>query len=185
MTSNVGAEQLVKGGSMGFGATTEIDMAKSRERLLEIAKKHFKPEFINRIDDIIVFHRLTRDDLLKIVDIEVDKVRERLKAKDMYLLIDEEVKDFLIEKGYKPEYGARPLRRAVERYLEDPLAEEILKGYFKNAKGIHVKQDKQKFLFFPETDDEPVTAKSKTSTKKRARKADSTKTAKSTRKKKD
>lgn len=154
MTSNVGAEQLVKGGSMGFGATEELDKVKIRERLLTIAKKHFKPEFINRVDDIIVFHRLSRKDLMQIVDIEVNKVRVRLKHKEMYLHVDEAVKDFLIEKGYKPEYGARPLRRAVERYMEDPLAEEIIKGYFKNAKGIHVKLDKQKLLFFPEIDED-------------------------------
>jgi len=166
MTSNVGAEQLVKGGTMGFNATKELDKIKTREHLLSIAKKHFKPEFINRVDDIIVFHRLTRDDLLKIVDIEIDKVRERVKHKDMYLLIDEAVKDFLIEKGYKPEYGARPLRRAVERYMEDPLAEELLKGYFKDAKGIHVKLDKQKLLFFPEHEEEaPKKALKKTVTK--------------------
>ncbi len=153
MTSNIGAEQLAKGGSMGFNATEELDKTKSRELLLEIAKKHFKPEFINRVDDIIVFHRLSRDDLLKIVDIEIDKVRERLKNKGMYLVLGDAVKDFFIEKGYKPEYGARPLRRAVERYLEDPLAEKLLKGYFKNAKGINIKLDKQKLLFFPEIED--------------------------------
>ena len=162
MTSNVGAEQLVKGGSMGFNATKEMDKAKTRETLLSIAKKHFKPEFINRVDDVIVFHRLTRSDLLKIIDIEIDKVRDRLKHKDLYLIIDEAVKDFLIEKGYKPEYGARPLRRAVERYMEDPLAEELIKGYFKKAKGINIKLDKQKLLFFPELDEEaPKKAKTK------------------------
>lgn len=139
---------------MGFGATEELDKAKTREHLLTIAKKHFKPEFINRVDDIIVFHRLTRDDLLQIVDIEIDKVRVRVQHKDMYLHVDKDVKDFLIENGYKPEYGARPLRRAVERYMEDPLAEELLKGYFKNAKGIHVKLDNQKLLFFPELEEE-------------------------------
>jgi ATP-dependent Clp protease ATP-binding subunit ClpC len=161
MTSNVGAEQLVKGSGMGFNATEELDKAKTRERLLTMAKKFFKPEFINRVDDVIVFHRLTRDDLLKIVDIEINKVRGRLRHKDMSLVIDEAVKDFLIEKGYKPEYGARPLRRAVERYMEDPLAEELLKGYFKKAKGIHVKLDKQKLLFFPE-DEEPAPVKKAT-----------------------
>jgi ATP-dependent Clp protease ATP-binding subunit ClpC len=154
MTSNVGAEQLVKGGTMGFGATAALDKVKTREHLLGIAKKHFKPEFINRVDDVIVFHRLTRKDLMQIVDIEIEKVRERVKHKDMYLTVDDAVKDFLIEKGYKPEYGARPLRRAVERYMEDPLAEELIKGYFKNAKGIHVKLDKQKLLLFPEFDEE-------------------------------
>ncbi len=180
MTSNVGAEQLVKGGSMGFGATEEMDKIKVREHLLSIAKKYFKPEFINRVDDIIVFHRLTRNDLRKIIDIEVDKVRGRLKHKEMYLLLDAAVKDFLIEKGYKPEYGARPLRRAVERYMEDPLAEEIIKGYFKNAKGIHVKLDKQKLLFFPEFAEDTLKETSKKTTKKAAskKKSKTTKTAK-------
>jgi len=170
MTSNVGAEQLVKGGSMGFGATEEMDKIKTREHLLGIAKKYFKPEFINRVDDIIVFHRLTRSDLRKIVDIEVDKVRGRLKHKDMYLVLDNAVKDFLIEKGYKPEYGARPLRRAVERYMEDPLAEEIIKGYFKNAKGIHVKLDNQKLLFFPELNEEPPKKTARKTAKKTVKK---------------
>ena len=170
MTSNVGAEQLAKGGSMGFGATEEMDKLKTREHLLGIAKKHFKPEFINRVDDVIVFHRLTRNDLRKIVDIEVDKVRERLKHKEMSLELDNAVKDFLIEKGYKPEYGARPLRRAVERYMEDPLAEEIIKGYFKNAKGIHVKLDNQKLLFFPELDEDTPQKIAKKAVKKTSKK---------------
>ncbi len=160
MTSNVGAEQLVKGGSMGFAATDEMDKTKTCEHLLGIAKKHFKPEFINRVDDIIVFHRLTRKNLVKIIDIEMDKVRARLKHKEINLVVDDAVKDFLIEKGYKPEYGARPLRRAIERHMEDPLAEELIKGYFKDAKGIHVKLDNQKLLFFPELDEEPSSKKS-------------------------
>ena len=178
MTSNVGAEQLVKGSGMGFNATEELDKAKTRDRLLTMAKKYFKPEFINRVDDVIVFHRLTRDDLLKIVDIEINKVRGRLRHKDMFLVIDEVVKDFLIEKGYKPEYGARPLRRAVERYMEDPLAEELLKGYFKKAKGIHVKLDKQKLLFFPE-DEEPAPEKKATKAKIAKKSTAKKKTAKS------
>ena len=182
MTSNVGAEQLVKGGTMGFGATKEMDKVKIRESLLSIAKKYFKPEFINRVDDVIVFHRLTREDLLKIIDIEIDKVRERVKHKEMYLLLDEDVKDFLIEKGYKPEYGARPLRRAVERYLEDPLAEELIKGYFKNAKGIHVKLDKQKLLFFPDLDEE---ISEKAAKKPAAKKRNTTKKSSSAKAKKD
>lgn len=153
MTSNVGAEQLVKGGSLGFGDNTDNDMPeKVKERLVSIAKKQFKPEFINRVDEVIVFHRLTRDDLLKIVNIEVDKVKTRLGYKGLALHIDDDVYDFLINKGYEPEYGARPLRRAVERYLEDSLAEDILKGYFKGAQGITVRLDNQKLLFFPENE---------------------------------
>ncbi len=150
MTSNVGAEQLVKGGSLGFSGGEDNDIKKSTERLLGTAKKFFKPEFINRVDEIIVFHRLSRKDLRKIVNIEIAKVELRLQTKGLKLKLDDAVCDFLIDKGYEPEYGARPLRRAVERYLEDSLAEHILKGYFNQAIGVTVKLDNQKLLFFPE-----------------------------------
>jgi ATP-dependent Clp protease ATP-binding subunit ClpC len=192
MTSNVGAELLVKGGGMGFGSTPNMDDAKASDKLLEIAKKHFKPEFINRVDDVIIFHRLNREDLLQIVDIEVSKVRSRLEYKGISLKLDDDVKDFLIQKGYQPEYGARPLRRSVERYLEDPLAEELLKGYFKDATGIRVRLDNQKLLFFPENEEEvekqaepaPKTAtRKKTTASKTTRKPAAKKT--STRRKKD
>ncbi|MCP3966776.1 MAG: ATP-dependent Clp protease ATP-binding subunit [Lentisphaerae bacterium] len=153
MTSNVGAVTLAKGGGMGFTSSPSINEDKMRDRLMDLAKKHFKPEFINRVDDVIVFHTLKRNDLIKIIDIEINKVRGRLACKGMELKMDDDVKDFLISKGYQPEYGARPLRRSVERHLEDPLAEEILKGYFKNAKAIAVRLDKQKLLFFPEHGD--------------------------------
>jgi ATP-dependent Clp protease ATP-binding subunit ClpC len=118
-----------------------------------MAKKRFKPEFVNRVDDVIVFRRLERDDLKRIVDIEVDKVRERLSFKDLGLVLDDKVLDFLIDRGYEPEYGARPLRRAIERYLEDPLAEDLLKGHFKNSEKIRVEIDNQKLLFFPDSPD--------------------------------
>lgn len=150
MTSNVGAEQLTKGGVLGFGAGKEEDIKQSTERLLGTAKKYFKPEFINRVDEIVIFHHLSREDLRKIVNLEIDKVRGRLKAKGLSLKLDNEVYDFLIDKGYEPEYGARPLRRTIEHYLEDSLAENILKGYFKKAIGVTVKLDNQKLLFFPE-----------------------------------
>ncbi len=167
MTSNVGAEQLIKGGGLGFGATTVIDEQKLRDRLMEMARKRFKPEFINRVDDIIVFKRLSREDLLRIIDIEINKIRARLEGKKISLHLDDEVKDFLIQKGYEPEYGARPLRRAVERYLEDSLAEEILKGYYHNVTGIRVRLDNQKLLFFPEKADKGAAANA-TSQKKDA-----------------
>ena len=141
MTSNVGAETLKRQTTMGFGATKpfgEHEYDAMRDKLLEEAKKAFKPEFINRLDDIIVFHQLTKTDLMKIVDLEVDKVLVRVKAKEVHIELRTSAKEFLIEKGYDPMYGARPMRRAVERYLEDPFAEELLRGNVKAGDVVHV-----------------------------------------------
>ena len=94
--------------------------------------------------------KLDKTDLLSIVDIELGKLRERLLGRKLELHISDEVREYLIAKGYEPEFGARPLRRAVERYIEDPLAEELLRGAFDEAKGVKVELDQQKVLFFPE-----------------------------------
>jgi ATP-dependent Clp protease ATP-binding subunit ClpC len=150
MTSNVGAEILRKQTTMGFAATQapgEHEYDAMRDRLLDEAKKIFKPEFINRLDDIIVFHQLTKPDLMKIVDLEVDKVLKRVKAKDVHVEFETSAKEFLIEKGYDPMYGARPMRRAVERHLEDPFAEELLRGNVKPGETIHVAAENGKLVF--------------------------------------
>lgn len=128
MTSNVGATQLAKPLSMGFKAdkSPEAEHEKLRERLEEAAKKHFRPEFINRLDELVVFRELGREDIAKIFICEIDKIDQRLKGKQGSLLIPEDAIDFLIEQGFKPEYGARQIRRTVERHIEDPLAELIL-----------------------------------------------------------
>jgi ATP-dependent Clp protease ATP-binding subunit ClpC len=118
-----------------------------RDRLLEEAKKVFKPEFINRLDDIIVFHQLTRADLMQIVELEVAKVLRRVKAKEVHIELEQSAKEFLIEKGYDPQYGARPMRRAVERYLEDPFAEELLRGNVKGGDVVHVEAAEGKLTF--------------------------------------
>ena len=150
MTSNVGAETLRKQTTMGFAATKPIgehEYEGMRDRLMEEAKKTFKPEFINRLDDIIVFHQLSKADLMKIVDLEVDKVLIRVKAKEVHIELAETAKEFLIEKGYDPMYGARPMRRAVERYLEDPLAEELLRGNVKAGDTVQVAAAPGKLAF--------------------------------------
>src|ERR1700736_3422601 len=150
MTSNVGAETLRKQTTMGFAATKPIgehEYEGMRDRLMEEAKKTFKPEFINRLDDIIVFHQLTKADLMKIVDLEVDKVLARVKAKEVHIELETTAKEFLIEKGYDPTYGARPMRRAVERYLEDPFAEELLRGNVKPGDVVHVASGEGKLAF--------------------------------------
>ncbi len=153
MTSNLGAEQILKGAGLGFGSGAKGEtFEKTRDRLIEMAKKNFKPEFINRVDDVIVFRQLEKEDLVKIVDIEIEKVVGRLKDQGLELILEPKVVDFLIEKGFQPEYGARPLRRAIERYLEDALAEDILRGFFKSSRKIFAKVDNQKLVFFPDSD---------------------------------
>jgi ATP-dependent Clp protease ATP-binding subunit ClpC len=150
MTSNVGAETLKRQTTMGFGAVKplgEHEYEVMRDRLLEEAKKAFKPEFINRLDDIIVFHQLTRQDLMKIVTLETAKVLARVKAKEVHIELEETAKELLIEKGYDPTYGARPMRRAVERYLEDPFAEELLRGNVKAGDTVHVSAVDGKLVF--------------------------------------
>ena len=127
MTSNVGAELLSKGPSLGFDTGVSAAIKES-DRLLSVAKKYFKPEFLNRVDDVVVFRKLEREDLLSIIKLETDAVAQRLQKRGIKLECGSEVLNFLLEKGFEPEYGARPLRRAVERYLEDPLAEELLRG---------------------------------------------------------
>ena len=114
---------------------------------MDEAKKTFRPEFLNRLDDIIVFRALTKPDLIQILELEIDKVMQRLKARNILLQLDEKAKDFLVSKGYDPLYGARPMRRAVERSLEDPLAEEILRGIFHEGEPILVRVDNDHLVF--------------------------------------
>lgn len=129
MTSNVGASSIKRQTSLGFGAMQSdvADQAGIQSVILGEAKRHFKPEFLNRLDDLIVFLPLEKPDLCQIVDLEIGKLASRLREKEIALQLSEEARDFLIAKGYDPEYGARPMRRAVEKFLEDPLAEGILR----------------------------------------------------------
>ena len=150
MTTNVGAALIQRQTSMGFSAANTSDfhdMDKLKEKVLEEAKRVFKPEFLNRINDLVVFRPLTKDDLLKIVDIEVAKVSQRLAARHIVLEFSPESKVLLIEKGYDEKYGARPLRRAVEHYLEDPLAEAMLRGDVKEGDPILVVRNGEKLEF--------------------------------------
>jgi ATP-dependent Clp protease ATP-binding subunit ClpC len=148
MTSNVGSDTIKRQSTLGFSPITdENSYEKMRERILEDAKKTFRPEFLNRLDDIIVFRSLTKPDLVEILDLEIRKVMDRLKARNIVLQLDEKAKDLLVGKGYDPQYGARPMRRSVERFLEDPLAEEILKGVFHEGEPIHVSAEKDRLTF--------------------------------------
>jgi ATP-dependent Clp protease ATP-binding subunit ClpC len=149
MTSNIGAELIRKSNVMGFGTSTKDEQAYDvmKDKILEEAKRVLKPEFVNRLDDLIVFHTLGKPELLTIVDLEVKKVTARIQAKDITIVLDEKAKELLIEKGYDPQYGARPMRRAVERYLEDPMAEEILRGNLKAGDTATVSAEKGKLTF--------------------------------------
>ncbi len=154
MTTNVGAQLIQRQTTMGFaaaGATDFHDMDKLKEKVLEEAKRIFKPEFLNRINDLVVFRPLTKDDLMKIVDIEVAKVGKRLTARHILLEFSPESKLLLIEKGYDEKYGARPLRRAVEHLLEDPLAEAMLRGDVKEGDPILVVRNGEKLEFHQKT----------------------------------
>jgi len=132
MTSNVGAELIKRQTSLGFGAmATHESYEQMRDKILDETKRAFKPEFLNRLDDMIVFHTLERPHLAKIVELEVAKVVDRVRRKDIKVHLDSSAVEFLIDKGYDPIYGARPMRRAVEKFLEDPLAEELLRDKIK------------------------------------------------------
>jgi len=153
MTSNVGADLIRRQTTVGFGAPRDSqDYETMRDKILEETKRVFKPEFLNRLDEIIVFRTLSKPDLLKIVDLEVDKVKRRLKLKEIEIVLDEPAHEFVINKGYDPTYGARPMRRAVERYLEDPLAEELLKGTVKAGDIVEVKVASEEKLAFHVTE---------------------------------
>ncbi len=139
MTSNLGADIIKGGASFGFGKRTEVqDYEKMRKSLMGEVEKFFRPEFINRLDDVVVFRPLLKDDLVTIIEYELSKVRKRLTEKGMKMELDAAAKDFLIDKGYNPDFGARPLRRALGQYIEDPLAENLLMGEFKSGDEIHV-----------------------------------------------
>jgi len=165
LTSNVGAELIKKQTSLGFGAPKADDNYDTmRDKILEETKRVFKPEFLNRLDDIIVFHTLTKPNLVTIVDLEVSKVVTRLKNKSIHIELDPAAHELLIEKGYDPAYGARPMRRAVERYLEDPMAEELLRGTIKEGDTVKVTRagEKLQFLSGREEKTEPALTKSTT-----------------------
>ncbi len=150
MTTNVGAQLIQRQTTMGFaaaGAPDFQDVEKLKEKVLEEAKRVFKPEFLNRINDLVVFRPLDKNDLLKIVEIEAGKVVKRLAARKIQIEFSPESKTLLIEKGYDEKYGARPLRRAVEHLLEDPLAEALLRGEVKEGEPILVVRNGDKLEF--------------------------------------
>ncbi|MEK7375565.1 MAG: ATP-dependent Clp protease ATP-binding subunit, partial [Candidatus Margulisiibacteriota bacterium] len=141
MTSNVGADLIRKQTSFGFLTRDDVGATYDRmkEQVLEELKKSFKPEFLNRIDESIVFHPITKEDLVKIIDIMIGELNQRLEAKGFFLELTKKAKEFVAEKGYDPKFGARPLRRTIENEIEEPLSEEVLRGNF--SYGTRIKID--------------------------------------------
>lgn len=148
LTSNVGAHAATRSSTIGFTASKdEVTYDRMKGEILDEAKKAFRPEFLNRLDDVIVFRSLTKPDLVTILHLEIEKVMSRLKSRNIRLELDEKAQDFLVEKGFDPQYGARPMRRAVERHLEDPLAEEILRGHLHDNDPVQVSVEDDKLQF--------------------------------------
>jgi ATP-dependent Clp protease ATP-binding subunit ClpC len=140
MTTNAGAHAIKNESRLGFETARNDDDSYDgmKERVMEQIERVFRPEFINRLDDVIVFRHLRAEDLKQVIDLELKKVRERLSERGYTLTLTDSAKEFLIKKGSNTDFGARPLRRAVENYIEDPLAEEILKGEFQGKDTIVV-----------------------------------------------
>jgi len=139
MTSNIGADVIKNQTGLGFQmASPDAGFTRMRDELMREVDKHFRPEFLNRLDEVIVFHPLTKKDLRQIVTIEVRGVAERLVQRKISLDLTDAAKEFLIEQGFNPEFGARPLRRAIQRLLEDPLSEEVLRGSIPEGATIKV-----------------------------------------------
>ncbi|PKL91061.1 MAG: ATP-dependent Clp protease ATP-binding subunit ClpC [Candidatus Goldiibacteriota bacterium HGW-Goldbacteria-1] len=149
ITSNIGSKHIERSKTLGFSreASGEISYEKMKEHVMEDLKKAMNPELLNRVDEIIVFHPLAKDDVGKIVDIMLVDVLKRLGEKGMEVKISDSARELIAEKGFNPMYGARPLRRSIQSLLEDPLAEKILEGNVKGSKKIDVEREEEKLVF--------------------------------------
>jgi ATP-dependent Clp protease ATP-binding subunit ClpC len=152
MTSNIGASEIARNTPLGFAVSddeTGITYEDMKNRIMGELKKVFRPEFLNRIDDVIVFHKLAKDEIKQIVELLLLRIRESLRERELQLELTEEARDLLVDKGWDPSMGARPLRRAIQRYIEDPLADFVLRSEL--TPGATVMVDKA-----PEGDDREV-----------------------------
>jgi len=153
MTSNVGTKDIKSTGSYGFGSGSDLEKYDQLKNTIEDAMKRlFNPEFLNRIDETIVFRHLEIEDIKQIIKIELKELIKNIQERKMKLVLSPEAEDFLAQKGYDPKFGARPLKRAIQRYVEDPLAEELLQEHFKDGDKIKVKypEGSEELVFIPE-----------------------------------
>ena len=160
MTSNIGTRDLKIDKVLGFGDSKQTDeYDKIKDSIDDAVKRIFSPEFLNRVDDFIVFRQLSKESLLKIVDIAIDKIKKRLEPQNIKLVVTDNAREFIVDKGFDKVYGARPLRRALQRYLEDPLSEELLKGNVKMFSVVEVNYNQGDDGFtFKATPEESVSA---------------------------
>jgi len=157
MTSNLGAQSITSGPGIGFrdganGAETERGYESMKNRIMDEMKRTFRPEFMNRVDDTIVFHQLTKSEIIEIVDLMVDRVRQQVSSQGMDLEVTQDVREMLANEGFDPQYGARPLRRAIQRLIEDPLSEEILLGRFSAGDTIRAELEDGRIFFTKSAD---------------------------------
>jgi ATP-dependent Clp protease ATP-binding subunit ClpC len=153
MTSNIGASEIARNTPLGFAVSddeTGITYDDMKNRIMGELKKVFRPEFLNRIDDVIVFHKLAKDEIKEIVELLLRRIRESMAERELQLELSEEAKDLLVDKGWDPAMGARPLRRAIQRYIEDPLADFVLRSQVPPGSTVLVEPG------IPDTDDEDV-----------------------------
>ncbi len=155
MTSNLGAEQIKRDSAVGFRSSDEggMDYEEMKNRVLSELKRHFRPEFLNRLDEIIVFHALSRDDIKKIVDLMLNEEKKLLEEKAIKLEVTPEAKEIIAQEGYDPDFGARPLRRAIQRLIENPLSEEILRGKFQEGDTVIVDVEDGQITFIKKSKD--------------------------------
>ena len=141
MTSNIGAAQIAKNTGLGFSISTDetgVSYDEMKTNIMGELKKVFRPEFLNRIDDVIVFHKLTKDEIREIVELLLKRIREAMAERELSLNLSDDAKDLLVEKGWDPSMGARPLRRAIQRYIEDPLSDAVLRSQAAEGSTIEV-----------------------------------------------
>jgi len=142
MTSNLGAEYLVN-----LKETEDVDLV--REQVMQVVRANFRPEFLNRVDEVILFHRLKREQMAAIVDIQLVRLRKLLDDRKIAIELDESARRWLADKGYDPAYGARPLKRVIQKQVQDPLAEKILRGEVRDGDLVKVTAGTDRLLFLP------------------------------------
>jgi ATP-dependent Clp protease ATP-binding subunit ClpC len=158
MTSNLGAREIGVEKNLGFNPdSTDVPMGSMKNKIQAELKKAFNPEFLNRVDEIIVFHPLEKSHIEKIVDIQLADVQKRLKEKAITLTLDQSARDFLIDKGYDKVYGARQMKRSIQKYVEDDLAEELLRGIVKEGSNLTLRSAGEKLEFIAEPAVSPAT----------------------------